>query len=55
MNEVRPIKKKDYGALALFLEKKTEGVDTSFWIDRFTCWWDENPAMSDDVERGWIL
>ena len=55
MNKVRPIEKEDYRALARFLEKKTEGVDASFWIDRFTCWWDENPAMCEGVDRGWIV
>lgn len=54
MNKVRPIEKKDYKPLARFLEKKT-GVDAALWIDRFTCWWDENPAMCDGVDRGWIL
>ena len=56
MNKVRPIEKEDYRALARFLEKKTEGVfDVALWMDRFTCWWDENPAMCDGVDRGWIL
>ncbi len=54
MNKVRPIEKKDYKPLARFLEKITE-VDAALWVDRFTCWWDENPAMSDGVARGWIL
>ena len=55
MNKVRPIEKEDYRALARFLEKKIEWFDVVFWIDRFTCWWDENPAMCDGVDRGWIL
>jgi hypothetical protein len=55
MNKVRPIEKEDYRALARFLEKKTEGVDAALLMDRFTCWWDENPAMCEGVDRGWIL
>jgi hypothetical protein len=55
MNNVRPIEKEDYGALARFLEKNTKGSDVTFWTDRFTCWWDENPAMRGGLDRGWIL
>lgn len=55
INKVRPIGTEDYRALARFLEKKTQGVDAALWIDRFTCWWDENPAMCDGIDCGWIV
>lgn len=45
-----------YEELARFLTAfPGEKQDLVFWRDRFRLWWDENPAFSNDLARGWIL
>ena len=46
----------DDHALAHFLsssEEPSRGED--FWRKRLRFWWEENPAFSPDLERGWML
>ena len=54
--EVSTVTEKDYPALARFLsstEEPSRGED--FWKARLLFWWDENPAFSPELERGWAL
>lgn len=53
---VSPLTAKDYEAAAIFLEKITREVfKKEFWLDRFEYWWDKNSAMTEGIDRGWIL
>lgn len=56
MAEVTLISQADYGALAQFLaDFQDDGFDQSVWNRRLTWWWDENPAIPRENERGWVL
>lgn len=51
-----PMVIEDYESAATFLEKATRGVyKKELWLDRFECWWDNNPVMNNDINRGWVL
>jgi len=53
---ISPLRVEDYEAAAVFLERITNEVfKREFWLDRFEYWWDKNPAMSEGIDRGWIL
>lgn len=45
----------DYERAAVFLESRTHVYTSEFWLDRFKYWWDNNPAMNENIERGWII
>ncbi len=50
------ITEKDYAPLARFLANFGESAETeALWLDRFRFWWDDNPAATEGVARGWIL
>ncbi len=56
MAEIFSVTPDDINELSLFLsnfQRLTRKQE--FWLDRFTFWWDRNPAFSDKGERGWIL
>jgi hypothetical protein len=47
---------RDYIEIAEFLSQYEGWSETAeFWLDEFHVWWDENPFLSDGMERGWIL
>ena len=53
---VRAIQKEDYINIADFLAERTNNIfQSSLWMDRFDLWWDNNPAMREDICRGWML
>src|SRR4030067_3103347 len=53
---VRLLNKDDYYAAAIFLEGITASAyKKDFWLDRFECWWKNNPSMDDAMPRGWII
>jgi hypothetical protein len=52
---VKPLEKVDYDKLADFLAESTGGkFSANFWQERFTYFWDKNPAM-EGFARGWVL
>ncbi len=55
-SNVRPLKKEDYEAAAIFLAEETNGIfSRNFWLDRFELWWENNPSMDGDLHLAWIL
>ena len=45
-----------YEVLAWYLTSYPgEKEDLAFWKERFRFWWDENPAFSNGLARGWVL
>ncbi len=55
-SNVRPLKKEDYEAAAIFLAEETKGVFLrNFWLDRFELWWENNPSMGGNLHLAWIL
>lgn len=53
---IRLLEKQDFSELALYLEKKTNNIQSrSLWLDYFHSWWETNPAMDADTPRGWVL
>lgn len=56
MLEIHSVEKKDYADLARFLSNfENEIKKEIFWLGRFSFWWDQNPAFTEDMKRGWIL
>ena len=58
MTKIYSVKKKHYDKLANFLsnfENATKKKDLDCWYGRFALWWDNNPAFSEDLLRGFIL
>jgi len=54
--ELISIRKEDYEGIVIFLSNfQGERRDEVFWENRLLFWWDNNPAFSDDLKRGWIL
>lgn len=49
--------KDHYQELSAFLEGQSQGIiPRDVWIDRFTCFWDHNPAFKEGVDqRGWLI
>ena len=46
----------DYESLARYLMTfPDETGDLDFWRDRFRLWWEDNPAFSNGLARGWVL
>jgi hypothetical protein len=61
MTKIYSVQKRHYNKLANFLSNfeieivtKKEKSDV-FWYNRFTLWWDNNPAFNEDLLRGLIL
>ena len=51
-----PVTKSDYNELTDFLSHFEQGKrGRGFWRNRLSFWWDDNPAFSEDMERGWVL
>ena len=56
MPSLRAVQQCDYSDLALFLsEEFVEGLSQDYWMSRFRFWWDNNPAFSEDMEKGRLL
>ena len=56
MADVTLVSLADYGALAQFLaDFQDDGFDESIWSRRLTWWWDENPAIPQENEKGWVI
>ena len=57
MAEVFSVTPDDINELSLFLSNiQAETTrDQEYWLDIFNLWWNNNPAFSTNVERGWIL
>ncbi|NOY62760.1 MAG: hypothetical protein GXP10_06370 [Gammaproteobacteria bacterium] len=56
MAKLATVTANDYKQLSLFLATfQDEPRDSSFWRERFKLWWDNNPAFSEEIERGWVL
>ena len=55
--EIKAIVKSDYNPLSEFLSnfnnKKTE--NKKYWIDKLNYWWEQNPAFSESIVRGWVI
>ena len=45
----------DYNELAIFLSNKFNDFSFEFWLDRFKIFWDKNPLMNKNFDRGWLL
>ncbi|MGV7219899.1 MAG: hypothetical protein ACQ9MH_00080 [Nitrospinales bacterium] len=56
MAELFPVTTNDYEEVATFLlsQMKTSS-SKGYLLDFFKFWWDENPAFSGNMERGWVL
>jgi hypothetical protein len=56
MVELRPIDTDDYPGIAQFHSTWFSQQDEpAFWRRQFRFWWDDNPAWTGGVKRGWIL
>ncbi|MBN2088465.1 hypothetical protein JW964_02585 [candidate division KSB1 bacterium] len=56
MTQIRTVDKADYEKLSRFLANfQNEQRDQTFWQSRFQLWWDQNPAYSESIIRGWII
>lgn len=56
MAELLVVTPLDYPELASFLAGfYPESESQSFWLNNFHFWWEDNPAFSNDLERGWLL
>ena len=45
-----------YDELIEFLTNFEDEIrDSEFWRSRLYLWWDQNPAFSDKIEKGWVL
>lgn len=54
--KLKTVSNTDYDALIEFLSNfEDENRGPKFWRSRLYFWWDQNPAFSDEIERGWIL
>jgi hypothetical protein len=54
--EVVAVKPGDYEELAAFLAAfPGDKSNAEAWLLRLRAWWDENPAFSEEVARGWAL
>ncbi len=54
--EVETVSNIHYDELIEFLSNfEDETRDSEFWRSRLYFWWDQNPAFSDKIERGWVL
>ena len=54
--EIETVSNLHYNELIEFLsnfDNETRGSE--FWRSRLFFWWDQNPAFSDKIERGWVL
>ena len=45
----------DYNELAIFLSNKFNDFSFEFWLDRFKIFWDKNPLINKNFDRGWLL
>src|SRR5437867_3956162 len=55
MTELRPVQPQDYTALSQFLRDFRVSREPAFWLRRMRHWWEDNPAFSPALERGWLL
>ena len=56
MSEVTPVFGEDYDLLSTFLAEFPGVTRTKdLWRDRLVHWWDNNPAFSGDIPRGWVI
>lgn len=56
MAELFTVTPADYHAAASFLAGfQTETESQALWLSHFQFWWDDNPAFSNGLERGWLL
>lgn len=56
MPESMLVQQDDYPALVAFLASFSgEDRPLEFWRDRIAHWWDNNPAFTENVDRGWVL
>ncbi|QYZ78956.1 hypothetical protein E2N92_05710 [Methanofollis formosanus] len=53
--KVRSINTDEYEGLAAFLATQVEADPADLWMRRFAMWWDENPAMDEEIPRGWTI
>lgn len=52
----RPVQPEDLPQLAVFCSQfPGDGRSVEFWTRRFKHWWQDNPAMTDDWLRGYLL
>lgn len=56
MAELGIVTPTDYYEAASFLASFKADIESqALWLDNFQFWWDNNPAFSNDLERGWLL
>jgi hypothetical protein len=56
MAQLLSVLPKNYKEIAGFLlQYKGWSYPAEYWLNGFQVWWDENPAFSEDMERGWVL
>ena len=55
--EIKAIIKSDYNLLCEFLSNFTneKKENKKYWIDRLNYWWEQNPAFSENIIRGWVF
>jgi hypothetical protein len=55
MTQLFTVTLNDYKEIADYLAKRSSNRLPNFYLDFFNFWWDNNPAFSEDMERGWVL
>ncbi len=56
MPEISAVSVYDYEGVAAFLSNFPNlPADREYWITRFRFWWDDNPAYSQNLDKGWII
>ena len=56
MSWVDLVSDQDYEALAAFLARfPDEKRGPEFWRRRLAHWWEDNPAFSQETQRGWVV
>jgi hypothetical protein len=55
MIQLREVNEDDLPRLAEFLPRGFPFTSKDFWLPRFELWWNQNPAYTPEMPKGWVL